>query len=171
MKHQSICLVLTAITLAGCGCSPSQASTTSSSASSSSVEDSSQATQSSTGGGGAVSVQSNVSIHVHVPGEALEENRVEPTCTEAGHYDLVVYCEECGEELSRETISLSAGHSFGVPTYAWNADYSECTATRVCEKERPRSRRERDRDCGCHGDRGCWRNAGWKNEIRCDFHE
>ena len=123
MKHQSICLVLAAITLAGCGCSPSQASTTSSSA------------QSSTGGGGAVSVQSNVSIHVHVPGEALEENRVEPTCTEAGHYDLVVYCEECGEELSRETISLSAGHSFGVPTYAWNADYSECTATRVCEKD------------------------------------
>ena len=38
----------------------------------------------------------------HVAGEAVEENRVEASCTEAGSYDLVVYCTVCGAELSRE---------------------------------------------------------------------
>ena len=36
----------------------------------------------------------------------VEENRVEPSCTEEGHYDRVVYCEKCEEELSRETITI-----------------------------------------------------------------
>jgi hypothetical protein len=38
----------------------------------------------------------------HVAGEAVEENRVEASCAEAGSYDLVVYCTVCGAELSRE---------------------------------------------------------------------
>ena len=44
----------------------------------------------------------------HLPGEAVEENRVEPTATEAGHYDSVVYCQRCGAELSRETVEIPA---------------------------------------------------------------
>ncbi|MBQ7669727.1 MAG: hypothetical protein IJS45_03280 [Clostridia bacterium] len=53
--------------------------------------------------------------HVHKPGEAVEENVVPATCTEAGSYDLVVYCTECGEELSREEgkVIEAKGHSLG----------------------------------------------------------
>ncbi|MBR4700758.1 MAG: S-layer homology domain-containing protein, partial [Oscillospiraceae bacterium] len=49
--------------------------------------------------------------HVHTPAAPVIENNVEPTCTEAGHYDSVVYCSECGEEISRETVTVAAlGH-------------------------------------------------------------
>ena len=44
--------------------------------------------------------------HTHTRAEAVEENRVEATCAAAGSYDSVVYCSECGEELSRVTITL-----------------------------------------------------------------
>ncbi len=46
----------------------------------------------------------------HIPAEAVEENRVEPTAEEDGYYDLVVYCTVCGEELSRKRIVLH--HNF-----------------------------------------------------------
>ena len=50
----------------------------------------------------------------HTPGEAVEENRVEATCTEAGSYDSVTYCTVCGDELTRETIAIAAlGHTPG----------------------------------------------------------
>ncbi len=50
--------------------------------------------------------------HVHTPGNPVVENNVEPTCTAAGSYDNVVYCTECGEELSRETVTVPAlGHA------------------------------------------------------------
>ena len=42
----------------------------------------------------------------HQPGEPVEENRVEPTVTEPGGYDTVVYCQRCGQELSREHTVL-----------------------------------------------------------------
>ena len=42
----------------------------------------------------------------HTPLEPVIENRVESTCVLAGHYDLVVYCGVCSEELSRETKAL-----------------------------------------------------------------
>ena len=42
----------------------------------------------------------------HVPGETVVENRVEPTATTDGHYDEVIYCEKCKEELSRVTIPI-----------------------------------------------------------------
>ena len=52
--------------------------------------------------------------HEHTPGEAVHENAVDPTCEEEGSYDVVVYCTECGEELSRETVTDPAtGHSPG----------------------------------------------------------
>ena len=42
----------------------------------------------------------------HVPGDKVIENRVEPTATADGHYDEVIYCEKCQEELSRVTIPI-----------------------------------------------------------------
>ncbi|MBE6719381.1 MAG: hypothetical protein E7571_01840 [Ruminococcaceae bacterium] len=54
-------------------------------------------------------VNQNVqSAHVHTPGEAVRENEVAATCTTDGSYDEVVYCTECGEEISRETKTIDA---------------------------------------------------------------
>ena len=48
----------------------------------------------------------------HTPGEAVKENDVAPDCDTAGSYDVVVYCSVCGEELSRETVTVDAlGHT------------------------------------------------------------
>ncbi len=44
----------------------------------------------------------------HQPGEPVIENYVEPTGSEGGGYDTVVYCQRCGEELSREHTALSS---------------------------------------------------------------
>ena len=50
--------------------------------------------------------------HEHTPGEPVTENEVAPTCTAEGSYDTVVYCSECGEEISRETVTVPAtGHN------------------------------------------------------------
>ena len=47
----------------------------------------------------------------HTAGEAVEENRVEPTCTEKGSYDSVVYCEVCDAEIDRVKVDIEAtGH-------------------------------------------------------------
>ena len=52
------------------------------------------------------------SSHVHTPAEAVTENNVEATCEQDGSYDTVVYCSDCGEELSRETTTVPAtGHN------------------------------------------------------------
>ena len=48
------------------------------------------------------------STHTHTPGEAVRENEVAATCTTDGSYDEVVYCTECGEEISRETKKIDA---------------------------------------------------------------
>lgn len=49
----------------------------------------------------------------HTEAEAVKENEVEATCTEDGSYDSVVYCEVCGEEISRETVTVpAAGHNW-----------------------------------------------------------
>ena len=52
--------------------------------------------------------------HVHVEGEAKEENRVAATCETDGRYDLVVRCTGCGNILSSETKTIPAtGHTNG----------------------------------------------------------
>lgn len=38
----------------------------------------------------------------HTPSEPVRENEVEASCSEYGSYDEVVYCSECGTEISRE---------------------------------------------------------------------
>jgi len=42
----------------------------------------------------------------HIEGEIVVENRVEPTCVDAGSYDNVVYCTACGTEMYRETVTI-----------------------------------------------------------------
>ena len=72
----------------------------------------------------------------HTHGNAVEENRVEATCTKDGSYDSVVYCSVCNTEISRDKIVIpSAGHDYdgqGV-TYSWSEDLSECTASVTCK--------------------------------------
>lgn len=49
----------------------------------------------------------------HIPGDPAEANRVEPTCTEKGHYDEVVSCTKCETEISRETVEIDPlGHDW-----------------------------------------------------------
>ena len=58
--------------------------------------------------------------HEHVAAEAVTENEVKATCERGGSYDTVVYCSECGEELSRETVTTNPlGHDWGTPVYVW----------------------------------------------------
>ena len=64
--------------------------------------------------------------HTHTPGEAVKENEKAPTCTEDGSYDSVVYCAGCGEEISRETVTVPA------PGHSWKGTKcGNCDATRI----------------------------------------
>lgn len=50
----------------------------------------------------------------HSDTEEIRESEVEATCTKDGSYDLVVYCIECGKEISRKTVTVKAtGHNWG----------------------------------------------------------
>ena len=71
----------------------------------------------------------------HSPASAVTENNVAPTCTEGGGYDNVVYCSVCGEEISREHITIGPnGHSFVNYVSDNNATCtSDGTKTAVCE--------------------------------------
>ena len=42
----------------------------------------------------------------HTAGAVVIENNVAPTCQKDGSYDEVVYCDVCGEELSRVTVTV-----------------------------------------------------------------
>ncbi len=64
----------------------------------------------------------------HTPAAAVEENRVESTCTVAGSYESVVYCSVCGAELSRDTVALElAAHTEG-EVVVENEKAATCTA-------------------------------------------
>ena len=89
----------------------------------------------------------------HTAGEAVEENRVEPTCTEKGSYDSVVYCEVCGEEVSREPFEIEAtGHTPGEaveenrvePTCTEKGSYDSVVYCEVCGEEVSRDPSEID---------------------------
>ena len=84
-----------------------------------------------------------VSGHVtHVGYETVIENLINPTCTDSGSYDEVVYCadENCGIELRRNHITTNAlGHdmsSWAVTTEPTVDSYGE--ETRYCSR------------CSCH---------------------
>lgn len=49
----------------------------------------------------------------HTTTQTVQENLQPATCTTAGSYDSVVNCASCGEEMSRETITVNAtGHNY-----------------------------------------------------------
>jgi uncharacterized protein YjdB len=76
--------------------------------------------------------------HEHVAGEAVRENEVAATCTEAGSYDEVTYCTVCGEKLSSVSKTIDAlGHNWG----EWKT-VTEATETTEGLKERVCSRCE-----------------------------
>ena len=63
--------------------------------------------------------------HAHTAAGAVKENETAPDCTEDGSHDSVVYCADCGEELSRETVTVPAlGHSWK------GVECERCDATR-----------------------------------------
>ena len=63
----------------------------------------------------------------HTPGEAAKEHEAAPDCTNGGSYDIAVYCDICGAELSRETVTVPAlGHTPGAPVIE-NAVDATCT--------------------------------------------
>ena len=80
----------------------------------------------------------------HKKGEAVTENRIEPTCTKDGSYDSVVYCDVCKAELSRETKTIPAlGHKKGEavtenrtePTCTKDGSYDSVVYCDVCKAE------------------------------------
>ena len=58
-------------------------------------------------------IKEAIPVHTHTPGAVVKENEHVATCTKAGSYDEVVYCTECGEEISRDTKTIEAlGHDW-----------------------------------------------------------
>ncbi|MBP3880141.1 MAG: hypothetical protein J6D46_07490 [Lachnospiraceae bacterium] len=78
---------------------------------------------------------------VHDPADPVIGNVNDPSCTEAGSHDEVVYCSGCGAELSRTTVEDAAyGHDFGEwsetkPASCTEAGEETRTCTRCDEKE------------------------------------
>ena len=72
----------------------------------------------------------------HTPDEAHEENRVEPTCTSSGYYELVTRCEHCGKVLNSVPTSVPAlGHSWGAWTVVSAAtETAEGSEKRTCAR-------------------------------------
>lgn len=75
----------------------------------------------------------------HTPAAAVEENRVEATCSKAGSYDSVVYCSVCKQELSRTSVTIDkTAHNFGEWVYNGDAvyvtatNYTDGTETATC---------------------------------------
>ena len=69
-------------------------------------------------------------LKAHTSGETVVENNVDPDCVNTGSYDNVVYCSVCGEELSRETVTVDAlGHTEVIDA----AKAPTCTATGLTE--------------------------------------
>lgn len=62
----------------------------------------------------------------HTADEAAMENEVAASCGADGSYDSVVYCATCGDELSRETVTVPAT---GDHNYAIEQERMEATCT------------------------------------------
>ena len=94
-----------------------------------------------------------VSALGHTEGEAVERNRTEPTCTQNGSHDNVVFCTVCHEELSRQTVVEDAlGHNHGEaveenrvePTCIQNGIHDIVVYCTVCYTELSRDTAEID---------------------------
>ncbi|MBQ9005553.1 MAG: hypothetical protein IJ092_04170, partial [Atopobiaceae bacterium] len=73
----------------------------------------------------------------HEAGPAVREQVVAATCEEAGSYELVTNCARCGEELSREEVTVPAlGHDWGVWKTTTEATcVSAGIQTRTCKND------------------------------------
>ncbi len=80
----------------------------------------------------------------HTPAAAVKENVIEADCTTAGSYDEVVYCDVCGNELSREAkIEAALGHTPAAAvkenvvaaTCTTDGSYDEVVYCSVCNAE------------------------------------
>ena len=80
----------------------------------------------------------------HTPADTVKENKVPATCKTKGSYELVVYCSECGEELSRETQTIpKTDHTPAAAvkenevkaTYDKAGSYDEVVYCSVCGEE------------------------------------
>jgi len=100
---------------------------------------------------GAIVAEREIPALGHTLAEAVVENEVPATCTEPGSYDEVVYCEVCGEELSRVTVPVDAlGHTEGeavkeneVPAQCEvPGGYDEVVYCDVCGEELSRTHHE-----------------------------
>ena len=74
------------------------------------------------------------SICAHIAGEAVEENRVEATCKAEGSYDEVVYCTECGVEMSRDTKVIEKAAHTPSEEVEENCIDSTCKTPGSCDK-------------------------------------
>ncbi|MBQ6165630.1 MAG: leucine-rich repeat protein [Clostridia bacterium] len=69
--------------------------------------------------------------HEHTPAQAVRENEIPATCEVDGSCELVVYCADCGEELSRTAQTLPAtGHDYG----AWT-ELDENEHRKICAND------------------------------------
>ena len=65
----------------------------------------------------------SIPVLAHKPSQSVDENVVKPTCTEGGTHDVVVYCKDCGYEISRvEAADKALGHKPGTATKENNVD-------------------------------------------------
>ena len=80
----------------------------------------------------------------HKEGDPEKENEVEATCLAEGSYIRIIKCKVCGEELSRETITVAkADHTPGEPeindekeaTCTEDGSYEEVIVCSVCGEE------------------------------------
>lgn len=89
----------------------------------------------------------------HTPAPTITENDVPPTCGEAGHYDLVVYCATCASyEFSRVTYTVNPTglHTEGEAvienlvnaTCKEKGSYDEVIYCTVCDTELSREGKE-----------------------------
>ena len=94
-----------------------------------------------------LTAQTDVDALGHKNGDVVVENDVKPTCTEAGHYDNVIYCTVCTQEVSRESKTVDAlGHTDGeavkennvAPTCTEDGSYESVTKCSVCGEETKR---------------------------------
>lgn len=94
---------------------------------------------------------------LHVPAAAATENRVDPTYYKNGSYDSVIYCSECGRELSREEVTVSRLEIPDEDKAILLAQKNHVRDAALADTENPLPTFVQITDC--HGDEICFENA------------
>ena len=78
----------------------------------------------------------SINANGHTPADStVEENRVNSTCTQDGHYNEVLRCKICNEIISSTEKTIPAtGHRWSHTEY-WSTDYSKCTIVFECQND------------------------------------